>query len=599
MENLDETKPITRQDIAHGAWLLLRMFGQYRAMLIPFVVLGIVSSIGNAVVPYLVGKFIDALSSPNLIFVLGDFSMPLYLAPIVLWTAIQVLLIAIDRHISRESDGVGMQIWSRYITDGMGHLLRMPMGFHKQHKLGETTQKIYRTGDAIETITSNVVIQISPQVLSIFFAIGIAFSINKNLTLFLVGAMLVYLVLFIQSIKPLAGLQRNMHNTISRYYGDAYEYVDNVRQVKEAAAEKFALQKIADAFMVKMTQVWFALFRAWGNLFFYQKAVIALAQLSVFVYAIHAVLGGIMTIGELIAINAYAAMMFGPFVAIGRNWQSIQNGIISINETDKLLRLEEERYIPEDVINVDTVHGHVQFTNVWFGYNEDQYILKDISFEVLPGETVAIVGESGVGKTTLVELLMGFYFPTQGMVRVDDHDIRRWNLTILRSNISTVSQEIVLFNESISYNIAFGLPNTSREDIIHAAETANAREFIEKFPDTWNQVVGERGIKLSGGQRQRVAIARAILANPKILILDEPTSALDARAEKALQESLEKVMKGKTTFIIAHRFSTVRNADKIIVLKDGAVVQTGSHEELVAIEGEYKNLYELQIGLRE
>jgi len=599
MKDIDESKPVTRKDIAHGTWLLLRMFGKYKTLLIPFIILGVISSIGNSAGPYLVGRFIDALGTPNELFVLFAISLPHYVAVLILWSAVQALLTAIDRHISRESDGISMRIWSEYIVTGMGHLIRMPMAFHKENKLGEVAQKVFRTADAVETIAANVVIQLSPQLLSIVFALGITFTINVPLGWFLLGTMLLYVVLFVHSIKPLARLQRNMHNANSKYWGDAYEYVENARQVKEATAEARAIEKISDSFNNKIVAAWMVLFRAWGNLYFYQKVVIVLAQLSVFIYAIHAVTGGMMSIGELLAVNGYVSMVFGPFVMLGRNWQTIQNGIININETDKLLQLEEERYVPEHAVSIPSVEGRVQFKDVTFSYAEGQPVLKNISFEVLPGETVAIVGESGVGKTTLIDLLLGFYFPTTGGVFVDGHDTRTWNLTSLRKNIATVSQEIMLFNENVSYNIALGQPQASREDVARAAELANAREFIEKFPETWDQLVGERGIKLSGGQRQRVAIARAILKNPRILVLDEPTSALDARAEKALQDSLEEVMKGKTTFIIAHRFSTVRNANKILVLKNGELVQTGTHAELVSVDGEYRNLYELQIGLHE
>ena len=235
-----------------------------------------------------------------------------------------------------------------------------------------------------------------------------------------------------------------------------------------------------------------------------------------------------------------------------------------------------------------------------FAYGKKhKLILNNINFEVASGETVALVGESGVGKTTLIDLISLYFPPSSGEILIDGHNGRRLDLKFLRGAIAVVPQEPSLFNDTIKNNIKYGNFEASDEEIIEAARLAHCREFIEKFPEQYNQIVGWRGIKLSTGQKQRITIARAFLRNPKILILDEPTSALDAKSEKFIQESLEKLMKGRTTFIIAHRLSTVRKADKILVLHEGKITEQGKHEELIQVpNGVYRNLYELQIGLK-
>ena len=304
-----------------------------------------------------------------------------------------------------------------------------------------------------------------------------------------------------------------------------------------------------------------------------------------------------MTIGELMAFNAYAAMIFGPFTTIARNWQAIQNGIVNIQATEKILQTAPENYDAEGSVKLD-MKGDITFKNVFFQYEAGKQVLEDISFTVKAGQVVALVGESGVGKSTLIDLISAYHFPTKGEVLIDGHDIKDINLRSLRSQIAVVPQEVVLFNDTLKMNIQYGNFQATDEEVRQVATKAHALDFIEKFPQKWEQLVGERGVKLSVGQKQRIAIARAMLRNPRILVLDEPTSALDAGSEKIITESLDELMKGKTTFIIAHRLSTVRKADCIFVFKEGRIIESGTHDELCKIEGgEYRRLYELQIGL--
>jgi subfamily B ATP-binding cassette protein MsbA len=238
--------------------------------------------------------------------------------------------------------------------------------------------------------------------------------------------------------------------------------------------------------------------------------------------------------------------------------------------------------------------GRIEFDHVSFAYTEEQPVLNDVSFSIEPGHVAALVGPTGVGKTTIVSLIARFYDPVKGTVKIDGTDIRRFTQKSLRQQISFVLQETILFHGPLWQNIAYGRPEATREEIVRAAELANAMEFIEKLPEGLNTIVGERGMTLSGGQRQRIAIARAIIRNSPILILDEPTSSLDSASEKLVMEALERLMKGKTSIVIAHRLSTIQQADIVFVLNEGEIVDQGKHEELLKRGGLYAELYELQ-----
>jgi ATP-binding cassette subfamily B protein len=240
--------------------------------------------------------------------------------------------------------------------------------------------------------------------------------------------------------------------------------------------------------------------------------------------------------------------------------------------------------------------GKIEFDNVSFAYEKNRPILKDVSFQIEPGQIAALVGPTGAGKTSIISLIPRFYDPDSGVVKIDGTDIRRFKQKSLRQQISFVLQETLLFHGSIWSNIAYGKPDATQQEILHAAELANAREFIEKMPEGYNTIVGERGVTLSGGQRQRIAIARAIIRNSPILILDEPTTGLDAESEKLVIEALDRLMEGKTSVMITHRLSTIRGAGTILVVNDGQIVERGSHDQLIGLGGLYSRLHELQFS---
>ncbi len=598
MEEKEAQERITKQGLRQSFAVLAAYLKKYRRETIALSVLGIVSAVGNGIVPIIAGRFFDAIISPATQNFFG-MTVPLYAALLSWWALIQIITYLVDWQINIRSENFSNSVWVDYWSRGVAHLLELPMAFHKSKKIGEVGEKINRAAFSLETIVGRIVIDLAPQFLSIVIALAVGFYIQPLLADVLIVGIVIYTFVLYRSVAPIAEIQREYQTHLFRAFGDSYDLVGNTQTVKQATAEQYEGKRMASLLKGPVLDLWGKMSTIWGNLTLYQRIIILATQLTIFIASITFISRGEMTIGGLLAFNAYATMVFGPFVVVGRNWQTIQNGVIQLEEAERVLKEPAEAYHPSGAERF-ILRGDVELKNVSFYYDEKAPVLKDIQFKVRAGEIVALVGESGVGKSTLVDLLCGYYFPTQGSVLIDGKPIETLDLISLRAQVGIVPQEVVLFNDTILHNIRYGSFDATEEQAKEAARKAFAYEFIEKFPNKWQQLVGERGVKLSVGQKQRVAIARAILRDPKILILDEPTSALDAGSEQVITNSLETLMRGKTTFIIAHRLSTVRKADKIFVFKDGRIIESGTHASLLEISGgEYRRLYELQIGLHE
>lgn len=306
-------------------------------------------------------------------------------------------------------------------------------------------------------------------------------------------------------------------------------------------------------------------------------------------YGGNLVIKGTITAGEFASVLVAIYMMFSPMKKLGDAYSVLQETKASIERIDTLLKAEHEE---KGTLKINDFKDSIRFNNVTFTFPaNNKPILRDINIEIKKGEVIAIVGKSGVGKTTLVDLIPKFYIPSKGYLTIDGIDIREIDTHSLRDLIAIVSQDIILFNDTVAENIAFGKRDITINEIIDAAKIAFAHEFIEKLPEKYNTIIGERGIRLSGGQRQRIAIARAIIKNPPILILDEATSSLDSVSESLVQKALDKLMKGRTTIVIAHRLSTIRNADRILIIDSGKIVDIGKHEELIEKNSTYRELY--------
>jgi ATP-binding cassette subfamily B protein len=322
----------------------------------------------------------------------------------------------------------------------------------------------------------------------------------------------------------------------------------------------------------------------------------ALSTIVVWYAGGNGVLGGVMTLGQLMAFLAYVARLEGPLMMLQRIIDWSTRALTAAERVFEVIDTPVDIEEAADAVALPHVKGAVKFTDVYFGYDKAREVLHGIEMDVQPGEMIGLVGHSGAGKSTLINLLMRFYDPTQGKIELDGVDLRKVKLDDYRRQVGVVLQESYLFPGSIRDNIAYGRPDASLEEVLGAAKAANAHDFIVNFPDGFDTYVGERGQRLSGGERQRIAIARAILHNPKVLILDEATASVDTETERMIQEALENLVEGRTVFAIAHRLSTLRNADRLVVIDDGKIAEMGTHEELLALDnGIYKKLVDMQM----
>ena len=594
------SQKITRNHLKTSFEVITDFFKKNQREITILLSLNLIIAIGNAIVPLTTGKFFDALLEPEAVLVLGDKAVPYVLVILAILFLIQAVLALIDYINSYRSALITFLARHHYQIKIYNKLLELPISFHKKHKFGSIQGKITETGWGMQTLVGRLINQTGFTLISGLISLVVIFYIHPVMALFTLSGLIIFLIFSIFNLKKTAFAEHKFYEAFDIAYGDTYDSFANIHNVKQAVSEDYEKAKIIKNFIKRLMPLWMTSENIWRNLRFQQSIVIIIVQLIVFIWSIKLVTEGIMSIGDLIAFNAYLTMVFGPFVEILDMSKTVQTAIINIGNLEKKVGIPSENYQPKNKKELTEIKGSLEFKKVDFNYSQKEPVLKNINFKVEPGQVIALVGESGVGKSSLINLISAYNFPSKGQITVDGINIKNIDLSFLRSHIAVVPQEVILFNDTIKNNIKYGNFKAKDSEIKKATEQAHALDFIEKFPKKWQQLVGERGVKLSVGQKQRIAIARAILKDPRILILDEPTSALDARSEKIIQQSLNELMKGRTTFIVAHRLSTVRQADLILVFKEGRIVETGTHDKLIQKrDGIYRQLYELQIGLRE
>jgi ATP-binding cassette subfamily B protein len=474
------------------------------------------------------------------------------------------------------------------------HLHTLSLRFHLSRQTGGVTRDIERGANGISSLIQMTLFSVLPTLIEIALVAGILFSqFDWQFAAITLIIVVIYIALTITITEWRTKLRRQMNEMDSQANTRAIDSLLNYETVKYFGNEAFeanrydaSLQKWEVAAVKNQTSI--------GVLNAAQASVIAIGMTLMLILASQGVVSGKLTVGDLVMINAFLIQMFIPLNFLGVMYRQIKQSLTDIERLFALLTVHREISDAPDAKALIVGGGAVQFEQVHFGYEPNREILHGVSFEIPAGHNVAVVGTSGAGKSTLARLLYRFFEVNSGHIAIDGQDIRHVTQASLRAAIGIVPQDTVLFNDSIYFNIAYGRPNASRDEVIEAARAAHILHFIESLPEGWETTVGERGLKLSGGEKQRVAIARTVLKNPRILILDEATSALDTQTEKIIQAELKEIAKNRSTLTIAHRLSTIVDADQILVMAHGRIVERGDHRQLLAIGGVYAQLWALQ-----
>ncbi len=479
------------------------------------------------------------------------------------------------------------------------NLVKLPMSFFSQKRVGELNSRISSDITQIQDTLTSTIAEFLRQFILIIGGIALLAAESFKLTLLMLSVVPLVAVAAVIFGRFIRSYSKKVQDKVAESQVIVEETMQGISIVKAFANEWYEIARyktqIKEVIQIAIKGGKYRGYFASFIIFCLFGAIVAVVW-----YGVQLSIAGEMSVGQLISFVLYSTFVGASFGGIAELYAQIQK---AIGATERVFELLDET--PEKIQgtiahqSIEKIKGNVNFKNVAFKYpsRKEMEVLKDVSFTAQFGQKIAIVGPSGAGKSTIASLLLRFYSVAEGSIEIDNKNIYDYDLEQLRGNMSIVPQDVILFGGTIRENIAYGKPNATEEEILAAAQQANAYNFIESFPEKLDTIVGERGVKLSGGQRQRIAIARALLKNPSILILDEATSSLDSESEKLVQEALEILMEGRTSIIIAHRLSTIRSADQILVLDKGKIAEKGTHQELIALDnGIYKNLSNLQFS---
>jgi len=470
---------------------------------------------------------------------------------------------------------------------------RLSLSFHDQNRTGDLISRVTSDVDDIQSFIASGLLSSLINILTLVGMIGVMFWLNWRFTLIALSVAPILFVVVYSYTRRIKKAARKVRKKESVVFSVVEEVLSSIRVVKAFARERYEQDRLEEASLDEVESALRARSLK-AKLTPLVDLIVAAGTCLVFWVGARMTLSGALSVGSMVLFIQYLSKMYKPMQELSKMTDTYSKAAVGYERIHEILQADNAvRDLPGAKV-VKKLKGKIEFDHVSFSYTPDQPILKDISFCIDPGQVAALVGPTGVGKTSIVSLVPRFYDPDEGTVKVDGADVRKLKQQSLRQHISYVLQESVLFHGPLWQNIAYGKPGASRKEIVEAAEMANAMEFIEKLPDQLDTIVGERGMTLSGGQRQRIAIARAVIRNTPILMLDEPTSGLDAASEKLVFEALDRLMEGKTTIVIAHRLSTIRRADVIFVVNEGTIVEQGSYEELLKKKGLFADLHRLQ-----
>lgn len=473
------------------------------------------------------------------------------------------------------------------------HIERLPISYFDSTQSGQLISRIMNDAEGIRNLVGTGLGQILGSVVTATISIGVLFYLNWQLTLATVVVLSIFGAALLYAFKVLRPVFRERGEITAEVTGRLGESLGGIRIVKAYTAEKreelsFArgAHKLFRNVAKTVTGV--------SAISSFSSVIIGAVAVVMIVIGGNAVQGGTMTLGDLLMYISFTFLLAMPVIELTSIGTQITEALAGLDRIREVLSMRTETDEDKSREPLGKIAGEIKFKDVCFEYDPGVPVLKDVSFNAAAGTTTALVGSSGSGKSTILSLVLNFIHPTSGSVSIDSKDLQTVRLRDYRSHLGVVLQDNFLFDGTILDNIRFANPEAGFEEIKSVCKTANADEFIEKFPNSYETVVGERGVKLSGGQRQRIAIARALLADPQILILDEATSSLDSESEALIQQGLNNLRAGRTTFVIAHRLSTIRSADQILVVESGEIVERGTHDQLIGLDGRYKQLYDKQ-----